>query len=235
MFVNQPFHFPHRMCRNGTISGQGDRIQPELALAICTTDVNVRRLDALVRVKVKPKSADSEYRWHPSKVLPLGHVGKFCSGQGGDVSAIPVRQRPLSCPATSALRRIVRHLLAQFRDCRAKPQIGTIATAAECDSDRLVIWKISRSPRAKVASTTAGRHCLLGQQPAGRHRRSLKARRCTSWLSAEPKRCRKETIDMTNVHGWFDTGLAGLAGGWITGVFLGISARGVTALGITIA
>jgi hypothetical protein len=36
------------MCRNGTISGQGDRIQPELALAICTTDVNVRRLDALV-------------------------------------------------------------------------------------------------------------------------------------------------------------------------------------------
>ena len=42
-------------------------------------------------------------------------------------------------------------------------------------------------------------------------------------------------IDMTNVYGWFDTGLAGLAGGWITGVFPGISAHGETALGITIA
>jgi hypothetical protein len=42
-------------------------------------------------------------------------------------------------------------------------------------------------------------------------------------------------IDMTNVHRWFDTLLAGLAGGWIPGVFLGISARGETALGITIA
>ena len=100
MFVNQPFHFPYRMCRNGTISGQGDGIQPELALAICTTDVNVRRLDALVRVKVETKSADSEYRWHPSKVWPLGHVGKFCSGQGGDVTASPVRQRSLPRPAS---------------------------------------------------------------------------------------------------------------------------------------
>jgi len=59
VFVNQPFHFPHRMCRNGTISGQGDGIQPELALAIRTTDVNVRRFDALVRVKVKTKTTDS--------------------------------------------------------------------------------------------------------------------------------------------------------------------------------
>jgi hypothetical protein len=100
VFVNQPFHFPYRMCRNGTISGQGDGIQPELALAICTTDVNVRRLDALVRVKVKTKSADSEYRWHPSKVWPLGHVGKFCSGQGGDVTAIPVRQCSSRRPAS---------------------------------------------------------------------------------------------------------------------------------------
>jgi hypothetical protein len=47
------------MCRYGTISGQSDGIQPELALAICTTDVNVRRLDALIRVKVKTKTSDS--------------------------------------------------------------------------------------------------------------------------------------------------------------------------------
>ena len=40
---------------------------------------------------------------------------------------------------------------------------------------------------------------------------------------------------MTNVHGWCDKGLAGLADGWITGGFPGISARGETALGITIA
>jgi hypothetical protein len=35
-----------------------------------------------------------------------------------------------------------------------------MATAVECDSDRLVIWQISRSPRANFASTTAGRRLL---------------------------------------------------------------------------
>jgi hypothetical protein len=38
----------------------------------------------------------------------------------------------------------------------------------------------------------AGRRSLLDQQPARRLRRSLESRRCTWWLSAEPKRCRKE-------------------------------------------
>jgi hypothetical protein len=35
-----------------------------------------------------------------------------------------------------------------------------MATAVGWDSDRLVIWQISRSPRANVASTTAGRRLL---------------------------------------------------------------------------
>jgi hypothetical protein len=64
------------MCRNGTISGQGDGIQPELTLAICTTDVNVRRLDALVRVKVKTKTTDSWHRGHSFSVLPARYTGK---------------------------------------------------------------------------------------------------------------------------------------------------------------
>jgi hypothetical protein len=59
VFVNQPFHFPHGVGRNATISGQGDGIQPELALSVCTSHVNVRRLSALVRVKVKTITTDS--------------------------------------------------------------------------------------------------------------------------------------------------------------------------------
>jgi hypothetical protein len=48
VFVNQPFHVPHGVGRNATISGQGHWIEPKLALSVRTTHVNVRRLDALV-------------------------------------------------------------------------------------------------------------------------------------------------------------------------------------------
>jgi hypothetical protein len=59
VFVNQPFHFPHGVGRNAAISGQGDGIQPKLALSVCASHVNVRRLGALVRVEVKTITADS--------------------------------------------------------------------------------------------------------------------------------------------------------------------------------
>ena len=100
MFEDQSLHFPHDMRGNATIPSKAHRIEPEFAFTPRTTNVDVGRLCALVGIKVKSKSAYSEYRWHPSKVLPLGHAGKFCSGQGGDVTAIPVRQRPLPCPAS---------------------------------------------------------------------------------------------------------------------------------------
>jgi hypothetical protein len=48
VFVNQPFHVPHGVGRNATVSGQCNLVQPELALSVCTTHVNVRRPDALV-------------------------------------------------------------------------------------------------------------------------------------------------------------------------------------------
>ena len=100
MFKNQSLHFPHNMRGNATIPTKAHWIEPEFAFTLRTANVDVGRLCALVGVKVKPKSAYSEYRWHPFKVLPLGHAGKFCSGQGGDVTTIPVRQRPLPRPAS---------------------------------------------------------------------------------------------------------------------------------------
>jgi len=101
VFKNQSLHFPHDVRGNAAIPGKAHWIEPEFAFTLRTPNVDVGRLYALVGVKVKPKSAYSEYRWHPFKVLPLGHAGKFCSGQGGDVTTIPVRQRPLPRPATS--------------------------------------------------------------------------------------------------------------------------------------
>jgi hypothetical protein len=94
VFKDQSLHFPHDMRGNAAIPTKAHWIEPEFAFTFRTPNVDVGRLCALVRVKVKPKSAYSEYRWHPFKVFPLGHAGKFCSGQGGDVTAIPVRQRP---------------------------------------------------------------------------------------------------------------------------------------------
>lgn len=79
MFKDQSLHFPHDMRGNAAIPGKAHWIEPEFAFTLRTTNVDVGRLCALVRVKVKPKSAYSEYRWHPFKVLPLGQAGKFCS------------------------------------------------------------------------------------------------------------------------------------------------------------
>jgi len=115
---------------NAAIPTKAHWIEPEFAFTLRTPNVDVGRLCALVRVKVKPKSAYSEYRWHPFKVLPLGHAGKFCSGQGGDVTAIPVRQRPFatSCQPLPppALRRFLRHLVEGSRYLPSKQRFGTI-------------------------------------------------------------------------------------------------------------
>jgi len=91
VFEDQALHVPHDMRGNAAIPTKAHWIEPEFAFTLRTPNVDMRRLCALVGIKVKPKSAYSEYRWHPFKVLPLGHAGKFCSGQEGDVTAIPVR------------------------------------------------------------------------------------------------------------------------------------------------
>jgi hypothetical protein len=94
VFKDQSLHFPHDMRGNAAIPTKAHWIEPEFAFTLRTPNVDVGRLCALVGIEVKTKSAYSEYRWHPFKVLPLGHAGKFCSGQGGDVTDIPVRQGP---------------------------------------------------------------------------------------------------------------------------------------------
>jgi hypothetical protein len=118
VFEDQSLHFPHDMRGNATIPSKAHRIEPEFAFTLRTTNVDVGRLCALVGVKVKSKSAYSEYRWHPFKVLPLGHVGKFCSVLDREVTSPPSRFGNVLChvlpaPATSALRRFLRHLVVK--------------------------------------------------------------------------------------------------------------------------
>jgi hypothetical protein len=81
VLVNQPFHVPHGVGRNTTVSGQRNRVQPELALSVCTTHVNVRRLGALVRVKVKTITTDPKHRGHPLRILRARDADKFGAGR----------------------------------------------------------------------------------------------------------------------------------------------------------
>ena len=79
MFKDQSLHFPHDMRGNAAIPRKAHWIESEFAFTLRTPNVDVGRLCALVGVKVKPKSAYSEYRRHPFNVVPLGQAGKFCS------------------------------------------------------------------------------------------------------------------------------------------------------------
>ena len=103
VFKDQSLHFPHDVRGNAAIPGKAHWIEPELAFTLRTANVDVGRLCALVGVKVKPKSAYSEYRWHPFKVLPLGHAGKLCCGPGGDVTAIPLDNAMCRAPPDGAI------------------------------------------------------------------------------------------------------------------------------------
>ena len=71
MFKDQSLDFPHNMRGNAAVSTKTHWVEPEFAFTLRTPNVDVWGLYALVGVKVKPKSAYSEYRWHPFKVLPL--------------------------------------------------------------------------------------------------------------------------------------------------------------------
>jgi hypothetical protein len=48
VFENQPLHVPHHVRSNTAIPRQAHRIEPELAFAIRTTNVDMGRLRALV-------------------------------------------------------------------------------------------------------------------------------------------------------------------------------------------
>jgi len=81
VFKDQSLHFPHDMSGNAAIPSKAHWIEPEFAFTLCTTNVDMGRLCTLVGIKVKPKSAYSEYRGNLFRVLPLGHAGKFWSGR----------------------------------------------------------------------------------------------------------------------------------------------------------
>jgi hypothetical protein len=113
VFKDQALHFPHDLRGNAAIPTKAHWIEPEFAFTLRTPNVDVGRLCALVGVKVKTKSAYSEYRWHPFKVLPLGHAGKFGSGQGVDVIEIDRLDAMCHVLPAPALRRFLRHVFAK--------------------------------------------------------------------------------------------------------------------------
>ena len=166
MFKDQALHFPHDMRGNAAIPTKAHWIEPEFAFTLRTPNVDVRRLYALVGVKVKPKSAYSEYGWHPFKVLPLGHAGKFCSGPGGDVIASSVRQRSLPRPAspchvcptslfTSLFCRIP--ILSSKTNLRNRPPRG-----AKPLSQQVAVRGRRDSPDPLTESSSKRHHLLAG-------------------------------------------------------------------------
>ena len=113
VFKDQSLHFPHDMRGDATIPTKAHWIEPEFAFTLRTANVDVGRLCALVGVKMKPKSAYSEYCGHEFRVLPLGHAGKLCCGPGGDVTFIPLDNAICRAPPEGAipvLRRFLRHV-----------------------------------------------------------------------------------------------------------------------------
>jgi hypothetical protein len=91
------------------------------------------------------------------------HTRSTSSASLDGVSAPAARKMTASRTVTS---RCGRATLGQSIPPRMK-SAALMATAAECDSDRLVIWQISRSPRANVASTTVGRRLLARRSVNG--------------------------------------------------------------------
>ena len=59
MGVDNPLDFADIMGRDATVAGQPDRVQPELAFSLRTTNVNVGRLTAFIRVKMKTEATNS--------------------------------------------------------------------------------------------------------------------------------------------------------------------------------
>ena len=64
MLKYQPFDFPQVMRRDASIASQQDWIEPELALTIGTSDMDMRWLIALVRIEVKTVSSDAKDSRH---------------------------------------------------------------------------------------------------------------------------------------------------------------------------
>jgi len=92
------------MCRHGTISGQSDGIQPELALAFCTSNVNMWGLGTLVREKVEAKTTDSEHCGHLMSVLPPRQAGKFRTGCEHWWTCRPIQRPRVPHPALPCAR-----------------------------------------------------------------------------------------------------------------------------------
>ena len=64
MFENQALDSANVDCTHAPIFCQSWGRQPELAFAITSIDVNMRRLSAFIRVKMKPEPQKSENGWH---------------------------------------------------------------------------------------------------------------------------------------------------------------------------
>jgi hypothetical protein len=97
--------------------------------------VNVRRLDALVRVKVKAKTTDSQHCGHSFSVLPARCTGK--AGGSGRVAYSTSRgNRLCATPRQHPVRQLSGHFLRHRP--KANPYDGDRAKGLELPFDPLV-------------------------------------------------------------------------------------------------
>jgi hypothetical protein len=60
---NQSFDLPQFVRTHTTVACQtDDRLEPELALALRCTDIDMRRFEPFIRVKVKTEASDAQHR-----------------------------------------------------------------------------------------------------------------------------------------------------------------------------
>jgi hypothetical protein len=71
---------PQLVGGDALVSRELNRIQPEFALTVRGSYVNVRRLIALVRVKVKPILPDSQNRRHSTSLIVAPRLNLYDYG-----------------------------------------------------------------------------------------------------------------------------------------------------------
>ena len=64
MFENQPLNSTKVEWTHSAVSREAHVVQPEFAFAIRRANVDMRRLETLVRVEVEAERADPEDGWH---------------------------------------------------------------------------------------------------------------------------------------------------------------------------
>jgi hypothetical protein len=73
---DKPLDSPNLMRLDAGGRSQGDRFEPELAFSVRSSNVDMRRLGALIGIEVKSERSDAKNRGHTMEARRLGRVAQ---------------------------------------------------------------------------------------------------------------------------------------------------------------